>query len=142
MNRLRPVVFFPPVPPVGSAPVGRLDRLAVHPQGLGGRRSPGLDADLLPESGVNLLPGAVQPPVPELAVNGLPGREVVGQHPPRPAGPQVVEDGVHHVPEAGGRRSPALAGAGLGLREQRFQPLPLVIGQVGRVGLPAHAQDN
>src|SRR3954452_21657511 len=47
MNRLRPFAFFPPVVPAGAAPVGRLDRLAVHPQGFGGRRDAGLDPDFL-----------------------------------------------------------------------------------------------
>lgn len=138
MNRLRPVVFFPPVPPVGAAPVGRLHGLAVHSQGFRGGRSAGLDADLLPESRVDLLPGAVQPPVAKLAVGGLPGREVVREHPPRPAGAEVVEDGVHDAPEFGGGGPAALLGAGFGFREERLQPLPLVVRQVGRVGFAAH----
>src|SRR5262249_8164708 len=57
-NRLRPLVFFPPVEPLGAAPVGRLDRLAVHPQGRGRRRGAGLDPDLLAQGGVDALPVA------------------------------------------------------------------------------------
>src|SRR5438270_14094317 len=83
MNRLRPLTFFPPVEPAGAAPVGRLDRLAVHPQRLGRRRVPGLGADLGAEAGVDRLPDPGQPPQPEPGVDRLPRREVVRQHPPR-----------------------------------------------------------
>src|SRR5215218_1553979 len=92
MNRLRPLTFFPPVVPLRAAAVGRLDRLAVHPQCLWGRRGAGLDTNLSPKCGVNLLPNPGQAPVAEQAVDGLPRRQVAGNHPPRPAGPQVVED--------------------------------------------------
>ena len=51
--RFRPRTFFPPVVPPVPAPVGRLHRLAVHPQGLRGRRGPGLDPDILPEVGAS-----------------------------------------------------------------------------------------
>ncbi len=140
MNRLRPVVFFPPVPPVRPAPVGRLDRLAVDPQGSRGRRGTGLDPDFLPQAGVDLLPGPVQPPGPEQAVDGLPGREVVREHPPRPAGPEVVEDGIDHLPPIDDDRVAALRGPGLGFREEWRQPLPLLVCQVGRVGFTAHGR--
>jgi len=138
MNRLRPLTFFPPVEPFGAAAVGRLDRLAIHPQRLRLGRNTSLDADLLAEDGVNLVPGAVQTPVTEQPVDGLPGREVVGHHPPRSPGPQVVEDRVDHCAAINGNRPTALGRAGLGLRQQRVEAFPLLVGQVGRVRLPTH----
>lgn len=120
--------------------MGRLDRLAIDPQGLRGRGRPGLDADLLSEVGVDLLPDPGQPPVAEEAIDGLPGRKVMGEHPPRPAGPQVVEDRIDHGAAVDGGRPTALGGAGLGFRQERVEPLPLVVGQIGRVGLSCHAR--
>ena len=139
MNRLRPPTFFPPVEPLGAAAVGRLDRLAVHSQRLGLGRGTGLDADLLAERGMDLLPDARQTPVAEQPVDGLPGREVVGQHPPRPAGAEVVEDGVDHRAAIDGGRPAALGGAGLGRGQQGVQAVPLLVSQVGRVRLAAHS---
>ena len=138
MNRLRPLTFFPPVVPPVPAPVGRLHRLAVDPPGERGRRVPGLDPDLLPDAGVDRVPRPGIPPLAEPGVDGGPGREVVGQQPPRPAGPQVVEDGVEHLAGVGGRPA-AVAAPGPGGREERPDPLPLVVGQVRRVKLPCHA---
>jgi hypothetical protein len=138
MNRLRPLTFFPPVVPFRPAAVGRLDRLAVDPQCFGHRRGPGLDTNFFPKRGVNLLPNPGLAPVAEQAVDGLPRREVVGDHPPRSARPQVVEDGVDDLPPINGDRMSALACAGLGLGQQWVEALPLLVGQVGRVRLPAH----
>ena len=119
--------------------MGGLDRLAIDPQGGRRRRVAGLDPHLRAERVVDALPHAGQAPQAEPGVHRLPRREVVRQQPPRLPGPEQVEHGVHHLAGVG-RRPPALAGAGLDAREQRLDPLPLVVGQIGRVGLPCHAR--
>ena len=100
---------------------------------------PGLDPDLLPDAGVDLVPHPGVPPPPEPGVHRGPRGEVVREEPPRPAGPEVVEHGVQDLPGVG-RRPAAPGGAGLRFREERADPFPLVVGQVGRVGLPCHAR--
>ena len=141
-NRLRPFVFFPPVVPFRAAAMSRFDRLAIDPQGFRGRRGANFQSNFLPQGGVEFLPGAVESPVAELAVHRLPRRKVVGEHPPGAARSQVVEDGIDHLAEFAGRGPSALGRAGFWLGEQRFETLPLVVGQVGGVGLPAHGRQR
>lgn len=138
MNRLRPFTFFPPVEPLGAAAVGRLDALAVHAQGFRGWRSTRLDANLLAECGVNLVPDAGQSPVAEQSIDGLPGGEVMWHHPPGSAGSEVVEDGVDHLSPINGNRLSAFGSAGFRLRKQRIQTIPLIVGQVGGVWPSTH----
>ena len=77
---------------------GALDRLAVH------HASARLGIALLAhpqstaQSGVYLFPGAVYAPSPEVVVDGLPRREVVGkQAPGAPATHDDVEDGLEDL---------------------------------------------
>src|SRR5262249_10030908 len=84
MNRLRPPTFFPPVVPLGAAAVGGLDRLAVHPEGGGRGRGPGLQADVLAQGGVDAVPDAGQPPQAAGGADGLPPRAGRRAHPPVP----------------------------------------------------------
>src|SRR5258708_3805545 len=72
MNRLRPLAFFPPVVPAWAAAVGRLDRLAVHPQRRRRRRGADRDPDPFPQGRVDPVPDPAQSPTPEQAVNRLP----------------------------------------------------------------------
>ncbi len=113
--------------------MGCLDSLAIDSQGFRGWRGTRVDANLFSKACVNLLPGAIEPPIAELPVDGLPVREVVWHHPPSPTGSQVVEDGIDHVSEFDRDRPTTLGRAGLGLREERFQLFPLVIRQIGWV---------
>ena len=46
------------------------------------------------QSGVQPLPGTVDAPHPEVVMNGLPGRKVVGQKAPSTPTADDVEDGV------------------------------------------------
>jgi hypothetical protein len=123
--------LFSPVVPAVAAPAGGPHRLTVDPAGAGHRRQPGLQPALPAEFRVDLLPGAVEPPRPEVPVRGLPRREVVRQRPPRRPGLQVVEDGVAHLPQVG-RRPAAVGRAGLRPGQEPPQPPPLLVGQVGR----------
>src|SRR5262249_1166975 len=112
------------------------DRLAVDAAGAGGRLALLLAADLLPQRVVDLLQGAVVPPLVEVAPDGALGREVLGQVAPLAAGPHDVEDGVEHVAHRG-RAGPA---AGVH-RDQGLDQGPLLIGQVAGVSLCPHPND-
>jgi len=137
-NRLRPLVFFPRVVPLGSADMGRLHRLAIHTQRLGRRRRSSIQAHLLTQGGVDLVPHPGHAPEAEAGVDGLPGREVVGQHTPSRAGAEVVEQRVEDLTRVVGG-SAALGTAGLGGRQQRLETLPLLVGEIGGVRFPFHA---
>jgi hypothetical protein len=78
---------------------------------------------------VDLLPQPLLPPAAEVVVDGLPGRQVVGQQPPGTAGPQPVGHGVDQLAAV----MEGWAAAGLGRRDERGQELPLGIGQVGGI---------
>src|SRR5262249_17385732 len=112
------------------------DRLAVDAAGAGGRLALLLAADLLAQHVVNLLQGAVVPPLVEVAPDGALGREVLGQVAPLAAGPHDVEDGVEHVAHRG-RAGPA---AGVH-KDQGLGQGPLLVGQVARVSLCPHPND-
>lgn len=120
--------------------MGRLDGLAVHPPGGRGGGRPGGHPDVLPQVVVECDPGAVVPPLAEPAIDGLPRREVVGQHPPGPAGPELVKDRVEDGPVVGRWPSP-FGGSGFGSWDQGSEALPLGVGQVGGVGLPCHGEE-
>jgi hypothetical protein len=133
---LRPLIFFPRVEAAFAAPLAGLNRLAVE-HGRGRLLVPALGVAQVGAQGVvDPLPGPVGLPAAEVAVDGLPGGEVVRQHSPGAAGGQEVEDGVEQVP-VGVLPGPA---AGLGAGDQVFDVGPLEVGQVRRVALPfAHA---
>jgi hypothetical protein len=80
-----------------SAHPGRFDRLAIHHASA----RLGISAHTHPHSfaqgSVHPLEGALEPPSPEVVVDGLPGREVVGQQSPGAAALQDVEDGVEDL---------------------------------------------
>ena len=79
---------------------GSLRRLAVHDAGA----RFGMPAEFLPQPSSHLavqpLPGAVDPPPPEVVEDRLPGRELTGEHAPLAAGLQHVEDGVKDLARA------------------------------------------
>lgn len=93
-KRLRPLIFFSPVVPLGAASVSGLDGLTIHPSGCRRRRGSGLQTDLLAQPSVELFPDAAGAPQAEVVIGGLPGWEIVGQHAPGAAGTQVMEDGI------------------------------------------------
>lgn len=79
--------------------------------------------------GFHPRPGAVLLPLAEVAVDGSPVREIVGQHPPGTSAATAVEDRVDHGAH---RRSPigADGAAGGNVLANRF---PLGVGQVARI---------
>src|ERR1700678_3112289 len=119
--------FFSSVVTLGSAAMSRLDALAVHPQRFWRWRSTSFDADFLSQQSVDFFPSAIGSPVTEFAVNGLPGWDVVGQHPPGSASAEVVEDRVHNTPQINCWGSATFGSASFGFRKERFELLPLLI---------------
>src|SRR5205085_12022214 len=95
-------------------------------------RLAGGESDRVPESGVDVFAGAVVPPGVEVVGDGLPGREVVRQHPPTTAAAGEVEGGVDDLPPGAGT-GPADLAPGLG--EEVLDVVPLQVGQVARVSL-------
>src|SRR5215207_7744659 len=134
-NRLRPATFFPPVVPVRAAVLGPLDRLAVHDRHRRLRPLPGGRADLRAEGVVDAVPRPVRLPHPEVVDHDPVRREIVREGPPDAPVAGLVEDGVDHLPAGVPGRPAARFGADIRLN----QP-PLSVGQVGRVGHPAHAR--
>src|SRR6516162_4051668 len=131
--RLRPAIFFPRVVAPGTAALGRLDRLAVDHGGAGRRLAVVHPPHVGPQDVVDLLPQAPVPPGVEVIGNGLPRREVVGEHPPGAAAAGQVEGGVDDLAQGVGA-GPAGAGARLG--EQVFDVDPLQVGQIAGVTHP------
>src|SRR4051812_15183236 len=115
---------------------GRIDRLAVHAGRGPGLRGLFLRADLSAERVVDVVQGTVVPPLVEVAPDGGLGREVLGQVAPLAAGPQDVEDGVHHLTQVG------LAGAAAGVhRDQPLDQPPLRVGHIAGVLIRSHPND-
>src|SRR5215210_7206767 len=76
----------------------RFGRLGVDHPSAGLRVSPQSYPQALAQRGVQTLPRPVDAPSPEPVVDGLPGREVSGQQPPRAATLEHVEEGVEDCP--------------------------------------------
>jgi hypothetical protein len=64
-------------------------------------------ADFAAEQVVDLVQGAIEPPLVEVPPDGAPGREVDGEVPLLAAGAEDVQDGVDDVPRVGHAGSPA-----------------------------------
>jgi hypothetical protein len=79
---------------------------------------------------VNALPSAVVAPASEVAIHGLPRREVRRQHAPGAAGPQHIQNGLDHSPQVGLAGPPQLGISGEIGRECR----PLCLAQPRGVG--------
>ena len=122
-------LLAPVVAPL-AADLGPLDRLAVDARGPRLGLMPGGLADLTPQGVHHVLPGAVVAPLGEVVVDGALGREVVRQHVPLAARTVDVEDGVEdlshvHLPRPSGEID----------GDERLDQGPLVVTEVGRVGL-------
>jgi hypothetical protein len=76
---------------------------------------------------MNLLPQSLLPPGAEVVVDGLPGRQVMGQQPPGAAGPQPVGHSVDQLAAVMDGR----AATRLGRRDERGREPPLGVGEVG-----------
>jgi hypothetical protein len=80
-----------------AAHPGSLGRLGVHHTGGGVGIAPELGPQAPADHVVQLLPGAIQPPLSEVVKDGLERRKLAREHPPLAAGLQQVEDGVEDL---------------------------------------------
>jgi hypothetical protein len=117
--------------PSGFAAFGSFHTLAVDNGGTGLRVASGLLPGSLDEHGVELLPQPAVRPPPEVAVHGLPGREVAGQHAPLTARAGNVENGVENQPRCPFTRSAPV----VRLRKEVHQLCPFLSSEVRRVSL-------
>jgi hypothetical protein len=128
------VHLFSPVIATDTAHHGSLNTLAVQDACAGLGVSPHLGPQLFPEGGMDGLPGAIQPPEPEVVVGGSPRREFVGEEAPLTSGTKDVEDGVHDLPQVMQPRSASWLGWG----QEWRQALPLWVGQVCEIRSSFH----
>src|ERR1019366_8342351 len=101
-----PQDLLPRVVAALAALVRHLDALTVHDASTRLRILPRVLAHRPPQQVMDALPGTVQPPAPEVAVHGLPGRQVMRQHPLRTTRPQHVPDRVADLPPGMAPRPP------------------------------------
>src|SRR5512135_3090741 len=133
MWRFRPSTSLALSRPRCSPRGGGVDRLAVDT-----RRGPGLIGllhrpDLTAEEVMNLVEGAVGPPLVEIPPDGALGREVHGEVSPLTAGAEDVKDGVEDVSHVG------LAGSSAGIDgDVRLDQGPLIVGDVAGVVVRSH----
>lgn len=81
------------------------------------------------EGVVDALPDPLALPAAQIIIDRLPRRQVIWQQPPRHAGPQKIEDGVHQFVRRGLPGPPACLRVG----DQRREQFPLRVGQVSVV---------
>ena len=112
-----------------SGLIGRLDRLAVN-NSCRRRDLPALASCATSLAGVvNEGPSPILAPAAEVAIHGLPRREVPGQKPPGATTAHDIEDRIHQDSAIQGWTTP-FAPAGLGFGHQRFDLLPFFISQI------------
>jgi hypothetical protein len=80
---------------------------------------PGRHPHIATEQIMNQLPGTVLPPAPEVLVDNLPRRKVMGQQPPGTATPEDIEDRVQNFALGIFLRSAAWFGSGDQMLNQR-----------------------
>ncbi len=113
---------------------GGLHRLAVNNRPTGCRFPARRLTDPDMEGLMNLLPGFLPPPNPEVVVDQLPGRQVMRQETPSAAGAQHIPHGVDNLPAG----VLGWTSSRFGRRNQGFQYGPLCIGQVRGINCSTH----
>src|SRR3954447_7539510 len=136
--RLRPMVFLPASQPREPRPTvaapGTVWESTAPAEASGSR--PAASRTASRSAAWTRSTRAVGNPSLEVEVDGVPGREVVRQLPPRAARPIQVQDRIHDA-AAGELRWAAAAGAlaaGAAHRHQRLDQRPLGIGQIRGIG--------
>jgi len=98
MSLLRPFdLLGPVVAALFSSHTGALYRLGIHHASAGLRISLQANPQPLAQGGVDPLEGSVLTPSPQVMVDRLPGREVVGKQAPLSPALKHVEDGVEDL---------------------------------------------
>lgn len=130
-----PLDFLIAVVPAFALDFRGLDALAVNNRRTGLGLTTGFLAHGFPQGIVHGFPDTLLAPGVEVAVDGLPGREVVGQHAPGAATPQDIENGVDHFSDV----HTSATAPSLGRGNEWFQDEPLDIGQITGVCFSVHA---
>ena len=89
----------------------------------------GAESCQLAQVGVDLFPGAVEAPAPQIVVDGGSGAILIGQIPAGPARAQDIKDTVHDAPDLHRARPTTRFGG----RNQRGQECPLGVAQVAGI---------
>src|SRR5262245_11083214 len=87
--------------------LGGFHRLAVDGGHARLKITPGLLPNIRAQAGQDFIPDAICDPGPIVVVNSLPGRELVGDHPPLATGAYQVEDRVDDLAQVGFARTPS-----------------------------------
>jgi hypothetical protein len=125
--------LLPRVVAARSPHLRRLRRLAVNDCSRGLRGSSSSHPYLTTKRIVNSLPRSILLPPAKVTVDQLPLRKIMRKHSPLATGSVDIEDGVEDLtPRMLGRQRRRLR-----CGDQRFQNLPLFVGEVGRVGFPS-----
>jgi hypothetical protein len=123
---------FGAVVPTDAADASRPDGLAIDDPRARLGVPPDVGAELLPEDSVQLLPGAIQAPEPEIVIGGLPRWELVWEEAPGTATSDNIEDGIQYLADRVQARSPDA----LGWRQERVQASELGVRQVAQIRSP------
>ena len=91
-------------------------------------------ADISADLVMNSLPGAVDPPTPEVVVDGLPARHVVWQQPPSTSGADQVQDRVQDCQAIMFRGAPSK----FGRRQQPLDSFAFFLAQVAGIAGSLH----
>jgi hypothetical protein len=138
MCRFRPATFFPSVVTAGTSLLRRLDRLAVHDKRTRLRVPTLGNAHGSSKCVVHVLPDSVLAPLGEVAVDRSPVGEVVWKTTPSASVSGDVEHSIDDLTSRILRRTAAR----LRLRNDQIEQLPLLVGNVRRIGLSLHSQSN
>jgi hypothetical protein len=114
----------------GSPFFGGPDRWRINNRGRRVGVTPHAGTALAAELIVEPPPGPIVAPGATGLIGGLPMRQIVRHHAPRAAAAQHILAAIEHLPQGVCAGTPP----GLGRRQEGLQDLPLLIGQVSRVG--------
>jgi hypothetical protein len=88
------------------------------------------DAHLHAQGFQDVIPDPFALPESKVLGDGAPGRHIMGQESPRTAATQHVQDGIDDITSF----VEVIGGVRTQRRDQGGQPLPLRIGEIGRIG--------
>ena len=122
---------FGAVKPFFPSSIGGLDGLRVDNRGPGLPGAAFKDTEVTAQGIVDTFPGPIAPPLPKVVVDDTPGRQIVGDKPPRTARPQDIENRINDFSFGVFLRSAASFGG----RNEWFENLPFGIIEVGGIEL-------
>jgi hypothetical protein len=128
---LAPFDLLGAVEPVVSTTIGRFDGLRVDHRRAGLGVAAFQVAEVTAQGSVDPLPGTIVSPAPKVVIDDAPGRQSVGDTPPRTAGAQDIQARIDNLPLG------ILLGSatGFGGRNQWCEHLPFALIESGGIGL-------